>query len=219
MKKILMSLLLCLLLAALCGCGAAQNGKQESAPTQAPAQATDAEAAPEETPAAEVEAAPAAEPETAPAETPAAEPEAAPAESGEEYALLFSTTDREGNAADQTILSGHALVILNFWEPWCPPCVAEMPDLEKLYEAYKDRGLLILGVYSETRMEDQADSVLAEAGTSYPILRYTEEFDVFQTGYVPTTVFLDSTGHVLGDVVVGSRSYEDWEALIKPWLP
>ena len=129
-------------------------------------------------------------------------------------ALRFKTVDRAGNTADETLLAGHSLVILNFWEPWCPPCVREMPELEKLYEAYKDRGLLILGVYSEEGMEDKVDEILADAGTSYPILRSCEEFDVFATGYVPTTVFLDGEGNALSELLVGSRDYAGWEELV-----
>jgi len=110
-------------------------------------------------------------------------PGAAPAPAS---ALRFKTVDRAGNTADESLLAGHSLVILNFWEPWCPPCVGEMPELEKLYEAYKDRGLLILGIYSEKGMEDKVDEVLADAGTSYPILRSCKDFDAFATGYVPT---------------------------------
>ena len=61
-------------------------------------------------------------------------------------------------------------------------------------------------------------SVLDEAGIGYPVLRYTEAFDVFQTGYVPTTVFLDASGKQIGETVVGARSYEQWEEIVKELL-
>ena len=98
--------------------------------------------------------------------------------------------------------------MLNFWEPWCPPCVGEMPDLAKLSEAYADRGLLILGVYSTEGMEEDVASVLEKSGVQYPILHYCGAFDVFQSGYVPTTVFLNSAGETVSESYVGSRSYE-----------
>ncbi len=138
-------------------------------------------------------------------------PSAAPAPAS---ALRFKTVDRAGNTADESLLAGHSLVILNFWEPWYPPCVREMPELEKLYEAYKDRGLLILGIYSEKGMEDKVDEILADAGTSYPILRSCKDFDAFATGYVPTTVFLDGEGNALSELLVGSRDYAGWEELV-----
>ena len=116
------------------------------------------------------------------------------------------------------MFSGNKLIMINFWEPWCPPCVREMPDLQKLYEKYRGEGFLILGVYSTEDQESSVDKVLADAGTTYPILHYVKVFDRFQTGYVPTTIFLDEHGDQLGETLVGSRSAEDWEALILKYL-
>ncbi|MBO4636666.1 MAG: TlpA family protein disulfide reductase [Clostridiales bacterium] len=135
----------------------------------------------------------------------------------------FSTTDRDGNVYDQTVFAEHEVTMINFWEPWCGPCVGEMPELESLYEDYSDQGLLIIGVYSDMSMEDSVDDVLSSSGITYPILHYTGEFDQFQSGYVPTTIFVDRQGHVLtpssGDqLVVGSNSYSEWADIIEEFL-
>ena len=128
--------------------------------------------------------------------------------------IVFSTTDREDGEWDEDALGDYKLIMINFWEPWCPPCVGEMPELEKLYEDYQERGFLILGVYSTPEMEDEVDKVLADCETSYPILHYVEAFDAFQTGYVPTTIFVTGEGDVIGETVIGSQRYKDWEGLI-----
>lgn len=128
--------------------------------------------------------------------------------------LVFSTTDREDEIWEEDALGDYKLTMINFWEPWCPPCVREMPELEKLYEDYQERGFLLLGVYSTPGMEDDVDEVLAACETTYPILHYVEAFDEFQTGYVPTTIFVNGEGEVIGETIIGSRSYEDWESLI-----
>ena len=133
-------------------------------------------------------------------------------------ALRFSTTDRDGNTVNQHIFSGQKLIMLNFWEPWCPPCVREMPDLERLYRDYRDKGLLIVGIYSSDGMEENVDKVLQDSGTSYPILHYTDAFDRFQTGYVPTTVFLDEAGNALHDPIAGGKDYAGWESLVLKYL-
>ena len=145
-------------------------------------------------------------------ETPAPTEAPVPAASG--AGLVFSTTDREGRVWDQSALADYRLVMLNFWEPWCPPCVGEMPDLAKLSEAYADKGLLILGVYSTEDMEADVDKVLEQSGVRYPILHYTAAFDVFQSGYVPTTVFLNAAGETVGESWIGSRSYEAWAQIV-----
>ena len=136
--------------------------------------------------------------------------------------LVFSATDRDGKTWDESVFADHALTMINFWEPWCGPCVGEMPDLQKLQDAYADRGLLILGVYQTPDMEADVDKVLAYTGVSYPILHYTEAFDPFQSGYVPTTIFVDGEGRVIGEgdeaLHIGSKSFEDWAALIEGML-
>ena len=137
--------------------------------------------------------------------------------------FTFKTTDRDGNEWDESVFASNKLTMINFWEPWCGPCVSEIPDLERLYEAYKDKGFQIIGVYSESDMESDVDGILENGKVSYPILKYTSEFDVFQTGYVPTTVFVDSKGHIVkmedgSGSVIGSNSYEGWEAIIKNYL-
>lgn len=143
-------------------------------------------------------------PSTVPAET------EAPAETQAPFVLTFSTQDREGNVWTQENLSEYKGIVLNFWEPWCGPCVGEMPALEKLYQNYKEQGLLVIGVYSTEGMEEDVDLVLADAGTTYPILKYCSDFDLLQTGYVPTTVLLDGEGHLLAQPFSGAMEYEDW---------
>ena len=61
---------------------------------------------------------------------------------------------------------------------------------------------------------------MAELGVTYPRLRYTTAFDNWmQTGYIPTTIFVDGSGKVVGETYVGSRSYDEWAATIEALLP
>ena len=199
MKKTLLMLLTLALLLALASCA---GGSVPAAPASAA-----------ETPA-PVPETPAPIPETpAPVpETPAPVPETpAPAEA-EEPGLRFSTAALDGTAVDESVLAGHALTMINFFEPWCPPCIAELPDLEKLYETYAPEGFQILGVFST---EEGTAKVVSDAALSYPVLRYVPEFDPFQTGYVPTTIFVDGSGRIVGETSIGSNSYAGWEAIIK----
>jgi thiol-disulfide isomerase/thioredoxin len=82
--------------------------------------------------------------------------------------VIFSTTDRDGNAYDDSIFADYELTLINFWEPWCGPCVGEMPDLETLYENYSDKGLLVIGVYSEAGMEADVEAILEDSGITSP---------------------------------------------------
>lgn len=161
-------------------------------------------------------------PAQAPAETVEAAPDPADVPAAETDAFAFSTTDREGKTWDESVFSSHTLTMINFWEPWCGPCVGEMGDLQRLQDAYADRGFQILGVYQTPGMEEDVDAVLQSTGVTYPILHYTGEFDVFQSGYVPTTVFVDGNGRVIGEgdsaLYIGSNSYEGWAAIVEGLL-
>ena len=211
MKKLsVLILILILALLALAGCGK----------TEAPAPAEENAVAGEIISGLSDAAAESAE-ESAPAEEAAGE--SAPVEetgtqelpTGFEPAFRFSTTALDGTSVDESVLAGHTLTMINFFEPWCPPCIAELPDLEKLYETYAPEGFQILGVFST---EEGTAEVVSDAALSYPVLRYVPEFDQFQTGYVPTTIFVDGSGRIVGETKIGSNSYAGWEAIVKELL-
>ena len=143
-------------------------------------------------------------------EAPASEVSAseAPAEAQpEEIFAVFKSEYMDGGEVDESIFTGHEIVMLNFWEPWCGPCVAELPALQQLSENYKDKGFLLVGVYST---EDGAADIIREKGVTYPIIKYTDDMAVFQTGYVPTTFFFDGEGRYLAGPYVGGGDYEYW---------
>jgi len=148
------------------------------------------------------------------ADTPAVvENTAQPSESAgsSSAAFAFTTTSIDGSTVDESIFEGKSLVMVNLWEPWCGPCVQEMPDLEKLYQEYKDKGFMIIGAYTT---DSGAADIVEKLGISYPILKMCDTFAQYQTQYVPTTVFLDGEGNLLSEQIVGGASYEVWKARI-----
>ncbi len=212
MKKILYLALILALLLSLAGCGSSAPADGPSASDEAPLAGEILSGLDE---AAEEERAAEEETEAAAGEESPAEAETAELPELFDPELVFSTTTLDGAAADEKIFAGHSLTMINFFEPWCPPCVAELPELEKLYETYAPEGFQILGVFST---EEGVEAVLADAGVSYPALRYVSAFDSLQTGYVPTTVFVNGEGKIVGDTQIGSNSYEGWEAIVKELL-
>ena len=144
---------------------------------------------------------------------------AASSEEEEAKAFAFETTDINGDPVSLTDYADAKVIMVNMWEPWCGPCVNEMPDIERLYQEYKDQGFLVLGVFATVDGDEDAKWVIRSTGVTYPILHASEEFVVFNTGYVPTTVFMDSEGWGLTEnAYVGSKSYEDWKAIIEDLL-
>lgn len=150
--------------------------------------------------------------------TPAAA-ETKAAEEGWNPDLSFLTLDSGGQVWSDAAFGEHELTLINYWAYWCGPCVGELPELQRISEDYAERGLLVLGV-SDEGYEAENSKVVAETGVTYPCLRYTEDFDPWMnTGYIPTTIFVDSNGKVLGSPLVGSRTYEDWAAFVEEYLP
>ena len=92
-------------------------------------------------------------------------------------------------------------VVLNFWAGLCPPCRAEMPEFQEVYDEYSDRILMLgidLGPFTGLGNSDQGRALLAELGVSYPA-GTTEDADVvarFQVLGMPTTLFVTPDGGV-----------------------
>ena len=138
--------------------------------------------------------------------------------------VKFSTVDRYGVKYTEDICKDYDLTIINLWEPWCKPCVSELPALNNLYRNYKDKGVLILGVYSETDMEREVYDLMSYYNISYPLLHSSSDFKKYSTGHIPTTIFVDKDGYIInvdksqgkdGTRLIGARSYADWEKLVK----
>ena len=110
--------------------------------------------------------------------------------------LTFSGTDIYGNAIDSSIFADYDLTLINFWEPWCPGCVAEMPEFENAYETAAAEGVSfnVIGFYSDS---EDALSTVEELGITYPVVNNDTLLSDFYTGYVPVNVFVNSEGYVL----------------------
>lgn len=133
--------------------------------------------------------------------------------------ISFDTVDVYGNKVSQDMLQGSRLVMLNLWEPWCGPCVNEMPDLNALYQYYKDKGLLVVGAYSTTGMDADAKDLVEELGITYPIIKCNNSINSIEQNYVPATYLLDNTGRIITlEPFAGSRDYKAWEAIILQYL-
>ncbi len=95
------------------------------------------------------------------------------------------------------------VVVLNFWATWCPPCVAEMPSLERLYRTLTPEGLAVVTVSTD---EDQAElrKFVSQHALTLPVLMdpggRVAGGDYRTTGY-PETFLLDRQGRILRHVV------------------
>lgn len=121
----------------------------------------------------------------------------------------FLLPSLDGAALRLSDLQGRPLLV-NFWATWCLSCRAEMPALIETYEAYRDHGLIFLGV-NLREADDQVRSFAGDFGVSYPVL-LDHSGEVARTWRIggpkeglPSSYFIDRDG-VVQKVVYGSVS-------------
>src|SRR5262249_52015722 len=134
----------------------------------------------------------------------------------------FRLARRGGGEATLDTWSGK-LVVLNFWATWCTPCTTEMPTLEALWRAYRDRGLVVIGV-SVDRGAPPAliDPYVRNLALTFPILfdPDSKTAGAWRVTGLPSTFVLRPDGDVAG-VAVGPREGNSAEvrALLEGLLP
>jgi len=120
-----------------------------------------------------------------------------------------------GGEVDLGSLRGR-VVVLNFWATWCPPCVAEMPSLERLHRALGPEGLAVVTVSTDVDEAELARFV-SEHGLTLPVLRDPGgrvAAGAYRTTGYPETFTLDRGGVVL-EHVIGPAEWDTPEALAR----
>ena len=98
------------------------------------------------------------------------------------------------------------VVVLNFWATWCPPCVAEIPDLARLAKEVNQEGGVVIGISDED--VDTIRSFVASRDMPYAIVAGSDWPAPFESiRAIPVTYFLDAEGTIREELVGGS-SYE-----------
>ncbi|MCI0802064.1 MAG: TlpA family protein disulfide reductase [Chloroflexi bacterium] len=106
-----------------------------------------------------------------------------------------------GQEVSLSSLTGQKPIVLNFWAGLCPPCRAEMPDLQEFNEKFQDRTLLVgidIGQFTGLGTQKDAQDLLDELGVTYPA-GFTTEGNVikdYQVLGMPTTIFIDAEGKI-----------------------
>ncbi|HET8671683.1 MAG TPA: redoxin domain-containing protein, partial [Candidatus Saccharimonadales bacterium] len=104
---------------------------------------------------------------------------------------LVTMDDREVTLADYR----GRVVLVNFWATWCGPCVEETPALVRLYQKYKRRGLMIIGVARQSE-ESQVNQFIDRFSVPYPVGRDTtgEIGSRYQIFSIPTSFLFSPEG-------------------------
>ncbi|MDQ6930939.1 MAG: TlpA family protein disulfide reductase [Candidatus Eremiobacteraeota bacterium] len=110
------------------------------------------------------------------------------------------------------------IIVLNLWASWCPPCRAEMPDLQRLYRTYKNRGVVVLGV-NQGESAQRAGSFARSLQIDFPVLLdQSQQYGrVYAALGLPSTFVIDRTGMVASGFD-GALTFDQMTAAVRPLL-
>jgi thiol-disulfide isomerase/thioredoxin len=132
-----------------------------------------------------------------------------------ETAAIYALRDDRGSPVSLTQYRGR-IVIMNLWASWCPPCRAEMPDLQRLQTAYARDRIAIIGV-NEGESAQRARSFADSLGIRFPVWidgsqRYGRTYAALG---LPTTIILDRQGVVVRGFD-GALTFAQMEGAVTP---
>jgi peroxiredoxin len=124
----------------------------------------------------------------------------------------FTLSDLQGNPWHLRDLKGK-VVLVNFWATWCPPCRKEMPDLQALYDRYKDQGFVVVSISDEEAAKVQP--FIAEQKITYPVLLDPgrKVTDLFQVEGIPKSFVYDREGKLVAQSI-DMRTRNQFQAMI-----
>lgn len=102
--------------------------------------------------------------------------------------------------------SKNRVAIVNFWATWCPPCIAEMPSFQKLYDAYGDK---VDFYFIANDKNENITKFFKKRNLDLPVYKALEESPKLLDGFsLPTTYVLDKNGAI----VIDKTGSADWNS-------
>ena len=133
----------------------------------------------------------------------------------------FTVYDRDGNPVSLSDFAGKPVVV-NFWASWCPPCKAEMPEFQSLYEEMKEEVHFVMVNMVDDAKEtvETGSAFIKDAGYTFPVY-YDTDYDAaitYQAASLPMTFFIDEEGNFISGhrgMISGDLLRERVQDLIK----
>ena len=102
--------------------------------------------------------------------------------------------DLDGNILDFNDLKGQ-VIFVNFWATWCPPCIAEMPSIQRLYDEYEDdMAFVLVSQESVSLLRD----FISEKEFTFPVyVLRSRQPDVFSSRSIPASFLISPEGQII----------------------
>ena len=120
----------------------------------------------------------------------------------------FALGDTGGNLHRLDEYLGKPLIV-NFWATWCPPCIEEMPSMNRAWHQVKDEGIGMIAI-NVGEDEDTVFTFTADYPVDFPLLLDEDSTAVYAWGVqgLPTTLVVDPAGRIVYRAV-GGRAWDD----------
>jgi len=125
----------------------------------------------------------------------------------------FELPDLKGKV--RTLASYHGqYVLLNFWATWCPPCLAEMPSMEKLHRKFSKRQFTVVAASSDKEGASAVQPYIDKLGVTFPVLLDVNQkmARVYGAKDLPLTFLINPRGQVIA-AAKGSRDWGSAQAI------
>ena len=132
----------------------------------------------------------------------------------------FKTKTTEGEEITSDVFKKSKLTVVNLWGSWCQPCVEEIPELQKLYENMKDKGVNVVGLAQDAGTDmDAVKDILEKNKVTYQNIvpeGAVTDF-VMSIQAFPSTFLVDSEGNIV-DKIQGGRDLESFTKAVEDAL-
>lgn len=136
----------------------------------------------------------------------------------------FTAKDLNGNTVTNEIFAQKKITVINIWGTFCPPCIGEMPELGEWARSMPG-DVQLIGIVCD--MEDESDAqtkaeaerILRQASADFVNLIPGEGINQYlrKVEAVPTTIFVDSTGKIIGEPVIGA-DVDSYKRVVSDYL-
>lgn len=121
---------------------------------------------------------------------------------GAEESPTYTALPMKFQSASGDILSTEELrgkiVFINYWATWCPPCLAELPSIQTLYNKYRNDPAFVFIMADADGNLEKSIPFLKKRSLDLPVFKPVGEPDpTLYKGSLPTTIVLDKSGRVL----------------------
>lgn len=108
----------------------------------------------------------------------------------------FILIDQEGNRKPFADYE-EKVVFINFWATWCPPCIAEMPDINEMYKELKGKEIEFVFISFDDDFQKAKDFV-KKKGYDFPIFQLASPLpQVYESNAIPTTYVISPEGKIV----------------------